>query len=177
MDELNLFETIGINENIEIAGFKANIENIPKILEKVDSIKNNCCDGCTIQLMDAKAIAGKKHLLHGVIQAILSFKRGTNLANDLGIEIVLRISAQRQISKALNLLGLKIGESDIAVVLVNCPDFFIDELANIFNRDDSVFDSDDSYLKELYSISDEELAVFSIEDILIDKTSALIVEL
>lgn len=177
IDELNLFEAIGIEENIEIAGFKGKIDSIPDILKKVDSIKSNCCDGCIIQLIDAKRVAGKKHLLHGIIHGILAFKRNENLANDLGIEICVRTSAQRQISKALDILGLKEGEMDTVAVLINCPDYFIDELSNVFTRDDSVFDSDSSVLKEVYDISDEELAIMKIEDILIDKTSALIIEL
>jgi len=177
INELNLFETFGIEENIEIAGFKGKIDNIPDILKKVDSIKSNCCDGCIIQLMDAKAIAGKKHLLHGIIHGILAFKRSENLANDLGIEICVRTSTQRQISKALDILGLKEGEMDIIAVLINCPDYFTCELSNIFSYDDSVFTPDFSVLKEVYDISDEELAIMEIEDILIDKTSELIVEI
>jgi len=175
IDELNLFENFGIEETIEIAGFKGNIDGIPNALKKIDSIKSNCCDGCIIQLMDGKAVAGKKHILHGIIHGILAFKRKENLANDLGIEICVRTSAQRQISKALNVLGLKEGEMDIVAILINCPDYFVDELSNIFKRDDSVFAPNLDVLKELYDISDDELAIFDIEDILIDKVSALIV--
>lgn len=177
LDDINLFESLGIEDSIEIAGFKGEIDDIPTILKKIDSIKNNCCDGCVIQLMDAKAIAGEKHLFHGIIHGLLAFKRKTNLANDLGIEIVLRTSTQRQISKALDILGLKKGKMDIAVVLINCPDYFLDEIANIFTVDDSVLDPNLDDLREFYDISDEELAIFDIEDIFVDKTSALIVEL
>lgn len=177
IDDLDLFKNLGIEESIEIVGFKGKIEDISTILKKVDSIKDNCCNNCIIQLMDANAIAGKKHLLHGVIHAILSFKRGTNLANDLGIEVVLRTSAQRQISKALNVLGLKEKEMDIAIVLINCPDYFIEELSEIFIRDDNVLKPKTPILKDIYNISDEELAIMNIGDILIDRTSALIVEL
>ncbi|RBQ22465.1 Regulatory protein Cgi121 [Candidatus Methanobinarius endosymbioticus] len=177
IDDLNLFEDMGIDDTIEIAGFKGKIDDIHTILEKIDSIKNNCCDGCVIQLMNAKAIAGKKHLLHSVIHALLAFKRNTNLANDLGIEIVLRASAQRQISKALDILGLKKGKMDIAIVLINCPDYFLNDLANIFTRDNGVLDPNLDDLKEFYGISDKKLAIFDIEDIMIDKTSALIIDL
>ena len=177
IDELNLFENFGIEETIEIVGFKGNIESIPNILKKIDSIKGNCCDGCIIQLINAKGIAGKKHIIQGIIHGILAFKRGENLANDLGIEICVRTSAQRQISKALNVLGLKEGEMDIVAVLINCPDYFIDELSNIFSYDDGVFDPDFAVLKEVYSISEEELAIMEMEDILIDKISELIVEI
>jgi len=177
IENLQLFENLAIEENIDIQGFKGNIEGIQDILKKVDSIQSNCCDGCVIQLIDGKAIAGEKHLLHGIIHGILAFKRKENLANDLGIEICVRLSAQRQISKALEILGLKEGEMDIIAILINCPDYFIDELANIFTIADSVLDGDISILKEVYGISDEELAIMDIEDILIDKTSELIVEL
>ncbi|MCL2687861.1 MAG: KEOPS complex subunit Cgi121 [Methanobrevibacter sp.] len=177
IDNLDFFENFGIEETIEIAGFKGNINSISDILKRVDSIKSNCCEGCIIQLIDARAIAGKKHILHGIIHGILAFKRNANLANDLGIEICVRTSAQRQISKALDILGLKEGKMDIIVVLINCPDYFIDELSNIFSYDDSVFNPNISVLKSIYNISSEEIAIMEIEDILIDKTSELIVSL
>lgn len=176
IETLNLHESLKIEDTIEIAGFKANIENIQETLEKIDKIKNSCCN-CTIQLMDANAIAGEKHFIHGIIHGLLAFKRKNNLANDLGIEICLRISAQRQISKALNILGLKTGEMNIAIVLVNCPDYFIDELSIMFIRDDSVLKPNDLILKEIYNLSENELEMMDIEDILIDKTSDLIVKI
>ncbi|MCL2116765.1 MAG: KEOPS complex subunit Cgi121 [Methanobrevibacter sp.] len=176
MGDLDLFTTLKIEENIEIAGFKTEIEDIQKTLEIVNNLSNNCCDGCIIQLMDAKGIAGKKHLLHGIIHSINAFKRGENLANNLGIEICIRLSAQRQIAKALNILGLKKGKINIAAVFINCPDYFVDELNNIFHRDDSVLNSKKD-LKEIYNISEKELDLMSIEDVLIDRTTELIVEL
>ena len=177
IENFHLFENIGIEDSIEIAGFKGKIDNISDILKKVDSIKSNCCDGCIIQLMDAKGIAGKKHLLHGIIHGMLAFKRKTNLANNLGIEICVRTSTQRQITKALDILGLKEGNMDIVAVLINCPDYFVDELSDIFTRDDSVFAPNSSFLKEVYHISDEELTIMTFEDILVDRTSALIADL
>lgn len=164
-------------ESVEIAGFRGKIENIEETLEAIDEIKSNCCDGCIIQLMDAKAIAGKKHIEHGIIHAINGFKRDSNIANDLGIEICLRISAQRQIINALKILGLKKGNMEICAVLINCPDYFLDELNRIFIRDDSVLKAEESILKNIYNISQEELNFMEITDILIDKTSRLIVEL
>ncbi|KZX16252.1 kinase binding protein CGI-121 [Methanobrevibacter cuticularis] len=168
---------MNIEENIEIAGFKTDIISIQETLETLDKIKNNCCDGCVIQLLNAKGIAGRKHIEHGITHAINAFKRKENLANDLGIEICIRTSAQRQISKALEILGLKEGNMDICVVMINCPDYFLDELSVIFDRDDSVLEKDQLILTELYDISEKELDIFCIEDILIDKTSALIVEM
>ena len=162
--------------NVEILGFTGTIESIPKTLDQVDNIRNGCCDVRIIQLMNADAIAGKIHLQHGIIHAMNAFERGENLANDLGIEILLRTSGQRQISKAFNILGLKEGEMNIAVVMIDCPDYFIDELSKYFVRNDAVLEADESILKDLYKIPEKELKNMHINDVLIDKTSKLIVD-
>ncbi|MDR3223343.1 MAG: KEOPS complex subunit Cgi121 [Methanobrevibacter sp.] len=166
-----------ILDDVLIAGFKGNIQNINNTLNIVDKIQNSCCDGGIIQLMDAKAIGGVKHLEHGIIHGFNSFENGLNIANDIGIEICLRITATRQISKALDIIGLKKGEMDICAVLINCPDYFLDELSNLFKRDDSVLKEDENILKDIYNISKEELAIYSITDILIDRTTELIIEI
>ena len=163
-------------DNVEILGFTGTIESIPKTLEQIDNIRNSCCDVGIIQLMNADAIAGKEHLQHGTIHAINAFKRGENLANDLGIEVLLRTSGQRQISKAFDILGLKEGKMNIAVVLIDCPDYFVDELSCIFERNDAVLEADESILKNLYDIPENELKTINIVDVLIDKTSKLLVE-
>ena len=163
-------------DNVEILGFCGTIESVPKTLEQVESIRNSCCDVGIIQLMNADAIAGKEHLQQGVIHAINAFERGDNLAKDLGIEILIRTSAQRQISKAFNILGLKEGDMNIAVVLIDCPDYFVDELSKYFIRNDTVLEADESILKDLYDIPEKELKTIHITDVLIDKTTRLIVD-
>ena len=97
-------------DNLKILGFKANINSVNDTLKEIDSIKK---DGEIIQLLNADAIASKNHIIHGVNQAYLAFERGENLAKDISVEIVLRCSAQRQISKAFKVLGLKEGEMNL----------------------------------------------------------------
>ena len=173
--DLDFLSHLKIEDKIEIAGFQANIENVQETLETFNNISDGC-EGCIIQLMDAKGIAGKKHLWHGIIHGLNSFKRGENLANNLGIEICIRLTAQRQISKALDILGLKKGKMNIAAVLINCPDNTLNDLNKIFLRDDSVLESN-SELKDIYDISDKEIDLMDIEDILIDRSTELIVEI
>ncbi|MGN1363473.1 MAG: KEOPS complex subunit Cgi121 [Methanobrevibacter sp.] len=165
-----------ITNNIKILGYTGEIDDVSKTLKEIDKIKNQCCDVGVIQLLNARAIGGRRHVLHGTIEAIKAFQRNENLANDLGIELCLRISAQRQISKALNVLGLHTGEMDICIVLIDCPDYFEDELNNIFTPDDEVFKPDIEYLSKIYNISDKQNNSMYIEDSLIDKTTSLIVD-
>ena len=94
----------------------------------------------------------------------------------MGIEILLRTSGQRQISKAFDILGLKEGKMNMAVVMIDCPDYFIDELSKYFIRNDAVLEADESKLMKIYEIPQKELKNMHLTDVLIDKTSKLIVE-
>ena len=159
-------------DNLKILGFRATIDSVADTLDQIDCIRN---EGEIIQLLNADAIASRNHIIHGVNQAVLAFNRGENLAKDLSVEIVLRCSAQRQISKAFKILGLSEGERELCAVLVNCDDY-TNELESIFTRDDSVFIADESKLKEIYKITDDELKNMSVEDIIVDRITKLIVD-
>lgn len=158
--------------NIEILGFTAQIDSVKDTLDLIDSIKK---DGEIIQLLNADCIVSKNHIIHGVNQAFLAFERGVNLANDISVEIVLRCSAQRQISKAFKLLGLHEGEMNLCAVLIDCDDYS-QELSSFFMRDDSVLMPDEGKLMEVYKISDAELENMSIEEIMIDRITKLTVD-
>ena len=159
-------------DNIQILGFKANIVSVGDALYMIDSIKK---DGEIIQLLNADSIVSKNHIMHGVNQAFLAFDRGENLAKDISVEIVLRCSAQRQISKAFNMLGLKEGEMNLCALLINSNDYS-HELDSIFTCDDDVLAPDFDNLIKVYNISDVELQNMSVEDIIIDRITKLTVD-
>lgn len=159
-------------DNIQILGFKANIVSVGDALDKIDSIKE---DGEIIQLLNADSIVSKNHIMHGVNQAFLAFDRGENLAKDISVEIVLRCSAQRQISKAFDMMGLKEGEMNLCALLINSNDYS-NELSSIFTRDDGVLAPDFDNLIRVYNISDVELQNMSVEDIIIDRITKLTVD-
>lgn len=159
-------------DNVLILGFTAHIDSVEDTLNEINSIRN---EGEIIQLFNADSIVSADHIIHGVNQAFLAFDRGENLAKDLSVEIVLRCSAQRQISKAFKLLGLHEGEMNLCCVLINCDDH-VQDLSEIFTRDDSVLLADEDYLKKIYKISDAELVNMSIEEIIVDRISKLAVD-
>ena len=158
--------------DLQILGLKGEIISVSETLNQINSFKK---DSEIIQLLNADAVAGKRHIEHGVNQAFLAFERSENLANDLSVEICLRCSAQRQISKAFDLLGLKEGKMNLCAVLIDCDDY-TSELSSLFELDDDVLCPDVEKLKEIYSISDAELSIMDVEDILIDRISKLIVD-
>ena len=159
-------------DNLKIYSFSTSIESVGDTLKKVDCFKK---EGEIIQLLNADSICSINHIIHGVNQAFLAFSRGENLANDMGVEILLRCSAQRQISKAFEMLGLREGEMNLFVVLLNSNDYFKD-LSSIFSYNDQPHFADSSYFMELYDISCDETKHMSIEEIIIDRITKLTVD-
>jgi KEOPS complex subunit Cgi121 len=160
--------------NIQIAGFKSNIIDYNQLINKLSKPHN----GCTIQLMNAEGIAGKKHVAHAAIHAIKSFSRNENIANGLGLEICVRTSGQRQISEALKMLGITSGNIRVCAVAVDCDDQVMKTLNNLIGeRDDKVLDVEDDKLKKIYNITDiEAVTAGSISKLLMERTSLLINE-
>lgn len=159
-------------DNIQILGFRASIDSVGDTLDKINSIKR---DDDIVQLLDVDSIVSRNHIIHGVNQAYLAFERGENLANDLSVEIVLRCSAQRQISKAFNILGLKEGEVNLCAVVIGSNDY-TEELSSLFTRDDDVLLPDNDRLVKIYKISEAELQNMSVEEIVIDRITKLAVD-
>lgn len=159
-------------DNIEILGFKAQIDSVGDTLDEIDSIKE---EGEIIQLLNADSIVSKNHIIHGVNQAFLAFERGENLAKDISVEIVLRCSAQRQISKAFKILGLKEGQMNLCAVLINCGDY-TEKLSELFSRNNDVICADEAKIIKMYKISGDELEGMSLEEIMIDRITKLTVD-
>lgn len=156
-------------DNIQILGFRGTVDSVGDVLDLIEDIKE---DGEIIQLLNADAVVSRNHIIHGVNQAFLAFERGENLAKDISVEIVLRCSAQRQISKAFKILGLSEGEMNLCAVLINCKNYS-KELSEIFTPDDSVLEADSEKIKEIYNIDVE---VMPLEDVIIDKITRLTVD-
>ncbi|MBS7633603.1 hypothetical protein KEJ15_08350 [Candidatus Bathyarchaeota archaeon] len=70
------------------------------------------------QFFDAKIIATWEHIYFAVFNALAAFKNGRNISRNLAMETMLYASAQHQITKATNLLGITKDSSQIAILLV-----------------------------------------------------------
>lgn len=172
-----------MEHEIRVLGFSKVVDDIPDLIGEIDGITGN---SCVVQLLNADGIAGREHILHAAQQAIYAFKRNENISKDLGLEICVRASAQRQISKALQILGLKEGLNNICVVVVGCDNSVDKENDNsvdkglellLGKRDDTLLKADTFHLKDLYQISDEEIENSgNITRVMIERTSLLVLE-
>lgn len=99
----------------EILAGKATIESVEAFLHDIDAIARS--NNATIQAVDASKVADMQHVEDAVRHALRSFEDGRNIATNPGVEILLHLSACRQIKKALN-LGVQKGEMDVLFVVV-----------------------------------------------------------
>lgn len=169
-----------MDHKIQISGFEAEINDTHQIMKFIKDISGECSSGrCIIQLLHARAIAGEKHILQATLQAIKSFEMNNNTAKDLGLEICLRASSQRQISRALKILGIANGKMDICMVAVDCDEDIRKKVGNALGkRNDKVLQADVSTLQEVYEISSQEItSAGNIERVLVERTALLNLEI
>jgi len=100
----------------EITGFKGvKFEQAEAYLKNNRKVPQN---GVCIQFFNADLIATHQHLNFAVLNALTAFKNQTNLSKSLAMEAMLYASAQRQIQKAIALLGIKPETTDLAVIII-----------------------------------------------------------
>jgi len=101
---------------VEITGFRnLTIKNTEKFVEKIrkESLPNSW-----VQFFDPDLVATWEHLYFAVLNAIISFSNARNISKSMPMEAMLYASAQRQIQKAIGLIGIKPASTDVAIVVV-----------------------------------------------------------
>ena len=155
--------TTFLGKQITSIGFKnIKIRNIDKFLENFrKENKNNI-----IQFFDADYVAGSQHLFFAALNAVQAFEKKTNISSNLAVETILYASAQRQIKKAVKMLGIKQDSSNLAVLIITENPIKTNEslklLENLVSgqRDDTVLELTDKKffrIRKLFEISDLEL--------------------
>jgi tRNA threonylcarbamoyladenosine modification (KEOPS) complex Cgi121 subunit len=108
--------------NAEIHGKHMVLEGFKNIkvtdTEKLLILAKNQAKDCCIQLFDPSLIAGFDHLYFAALNALRAFETGKSISKDLAVEILLYATGQHQISKAIQLLGIKPSSSEVAVLIL-----------------------------------------------------------
>ncbi len=133
------------------------IENKELFLKKIKEIKETSTGkNLDIQAFDADKLAGKVHLTFAIEKALNSFKKGTNIANDLAKEIMLYAAGTRQINRAVK-IGVHDGWNNIAIVtvgeMIDLSAFDKIEPSNVLQYSGSK----NSALMDIFNITKEEV--------------------
>jgi len=73
--------------------------------------------GVEILLIDARMVFGRVHIESAIEHAARAFRRGTNVAFSMMMEVLLYASGERQLSSAIEKMGIREGTRQVAVVL------------------------------------------------------------
>jgi KEOPS complex subunit Cgi121 len=110
------FFTEEYDKVIEINGYR-NID-----FEKAESFLKSCRkhppQNGEVQFFEADLIATEQHLYFAALNALLAFENKTNISKNVAIETILYASAQRQIQKAIDLIGIKPKTQNMAIVII-----------------------------------------------------------
>lgn len=98
----------------QIFGCIVEVENLKQFLQAIKAISKQF--NVTIQFLDAVKIAGEEHVKAAVEKAVRAMERGRNISQDLGVEILLYASGNRQIQRALE-MGIKEGRNEAVTVI------------------------------------------------------------
>jgi tRNA threonylcarbamoyladenosine modification (KEOPS) complex Cgi121 subunit len=72
-----------------------------------------------LQFMRADRIGGREHLYYAARNTVRAFSQNRQRSHTLAVELLLYTSCQRQISKAIKILGLEPGTSDVVLAALS----------------------------------------------------------
>lgn len=150
---------------VAIAGFRnAKIEDVEPFF---DTARKKLPNIEAVQFFDAKLIATWQHLYFAAVNALTAFASKTNICNNLAMETLLFASAQRQIKKATESMGIKSKTKNIAVLVLAKSENHAENALKIVQklisakRDDTALEINRQKfigIKRFFGISDVELS-------------------
>jgi KEOPS complex subunit Cgi121 len=157
-----MIELLEFNKVLSFLGFK-NVQ-----LASIDAffIQIRTVAPIPLQFFDANVIAGEQHLLFATLNALTAFEQDYRISENLAVEILLYASGQRQISKAIERIGLKSNTSEVAAVFLTATSEDAEKMkAKISKfvpgvRDDSVLGFQEGKIERLvkvFGVTDLEL--------------------
>lgn len=156
---------------VEITGFR-NV-GIEDAEEFVKAARKETPSSVGVQFFDAKLVATWQHLYFAVLNALLAFRSERNISKSVAMEAMLYASAQRQIRKALQFIGVKGNTANVAVVITGeNPDVIEAFLSAVSKRvgvepDDTVLEVSQEkarLIRQAFGITEKELKTVKEKD-------------
>jgi tRNA threonylcarbamoyladenosine modification (KEOPS) complex Cgi121 subunit len=150
---------------VAISGFKhAKIGDVNNLLV---SVRNQLSNVVAVQFFDAKLIATWQHLYFAALNALTALENKTNISNNPAMETLLYASAQRQITKATETMGVKSTTKDVAALIIAKSQRSAENAVKIVQKlilgepDDDILEIDQKKfdkIRRFFHISVQELA-------------------
>ena len=149
---------------LEITGFKnVKFSQAEKFLKKN---RKELARNFDVQFFDAQLIASSDHLYFAILNSLQAFHYKNNISKSLAMETMLYASSQRQIKKAIELIGVKEETKNIAVIFIGQDPTILETALESFARfagvetDEKVLEmskAKEESIKKIFQISEEEI--------------------
>ncbi|MBQ03204.1 hypothetical protein CL673_00605 [Candidatus Bathyarchaeota archaeon] len=142
----------GSTKAVSIGGFNGVTVN------DVDELLRNLKDAigpAGFQVFNAARIAGWRHLYMAAVNAVGAIEAGSAISRGLSIEVLLYVSCQDQISKALDLVGIGPDTKQLALIVVgdSLSEAAFRKAFDILGKaDDSVLALDEKKFREITQV-------------------------
>lgn len=101
---------------VKITGFRnTRIDNVEGFIK---ALRNEKLPDVEIQFFNAQYVATWQHLYFAALNALTAFNNGENLSKTIAVETLLYASAQKQIRKAMQIMGIRTDTRDVAVLII-----------------------------------------------------------
>lgn len=137
-----------------LVGVRVRVGDPAAFVERLRSAASGL--GLDVQAFDADMVFGRDHIASALEHARRAFERGTNVASSLMMEVLVYAAGERQISTALDKMGVKEGKDGVVILAVGEGDVdrLLEELR--LRRDDSLIDGKAEMLA-VFGITEREL--------------------
>lgn len=105
------------NKFVVMAGLRTKpIDDVKSFIKNIENLARSF--NAEIILLNGEIVYSWRVILKALELALRAFKRGTNIAKKLPLEVMLYLHGVRQIREAIKVYGLKEGVTNIAVVIL-----------------------------------------------------------
>jgi KEOPS complex subunit Cgi121 len=178
-----LIERIFCEENTLFVGIGELRNETKKGKDELISLSSTLTrESTVVQFFNPSLIAGPFHLLSAAQNAINAVRGDYAISRSLNVEIIVYASAQRQIERAFETMGVEDDLETIAVVVINGrKDSVQDCIEQLFNEIGSDIEPAFSHdrkqmirIMEVFEVSDTELRTFTDSDNIDELKHALV---
>lgn len=170
-------------EFVNITGFKnIKIKNIKEFFRKT---RQEIPQKAWVQFFDASVIATWQHPFFALLNAQLAFRNQKNIAKSIEMETLLFSSAQHQINKAINKIGINTHSQDVVVMIVANKIAQLNQILSLISKiiskepDETVLEISKQKQKKIHSvfeISKKEIEAVMKKDNIKNTTRDIILE-
>ena len=166
---------------MEVVEGRADIDDVGAFVAELDAVGES--HGVTIQAFDARYVVDREHLARAVDLAARARERGTTIADDFGVEILLYAAGRRQINRALE-MGVSEGACPIVAVTVDDGRSGADEhaaaaaLRERLTQAETLGEYDDELVRDFFDVGETELAATegTLADAVRERVALLVVD-